>query len=77
MVSASTDKTAKLWSEAGDFLTTLTGHTEAVTSVAALLTPYGLRIVTGSDDSTARLWVIGGECCATLSYDHKAICRRL
>ena len=67
VVTASSDKTAKLWSETGEHIVTFVGHSDVVTSAAALQTQDGLRVVTGSDDNDARLWNGGGECIATLS----------
>ena len=57
LVTASDDKTARLWeTESGKLLATLQGHEGAVYS--AQFSPDGKRIVTGSDDKTARLWTI-------------------
>jgi len=55
VVTASTDKTARLWDVAtGRELRVLTGHTESVMSAA--FSPYGLSVVTASLDGTAILW---------------------
>ena len=55
LVSASEDKTVKVWSAAsGKQLANLTGHTGVVTSVA--LSTDGLRLVSGSADKSVRLW---------------------
>ncbi|KAJ1457058.1 WD40-repeat-containing domain protein [Pelagophyceae sp. CCMP2097] len=55
VVTASNDKTAKLWdAETGAVLLTLEGHASCVRSCA--FSPDGKRIVTASHDKTARLW---------------------
>ena len=55
IVTASADRTAKVWDAAGATeLLTLSGHTAPVRSVAFF--PDGQRIVTGSWDQTARVW---------------------
>jgi hypothetical protein len=55
IVTASADKTARLWdAETGALVATLEGHTIYVRSCA--FSPDGKRIVTGSYDKTARLW---------------------
>jgi len=66
VVTASLDKTAKLWdSNKGKPLATLVGHKEAVHS--ARFSPDGFRIVTSSSDGTAKIWDgVRGELLATL-----------
>jgi hypothetical protein len=55
VVTASGDKTARLWDVAsGKELTVLRGHNSYVTS--AHFSPDGSHVVTASDDKTARLW---------------------
>jgi WD40 repeat protein/TPR repeat protein len=55
IVTASLDKTARLWDAAsGRQIHLLSGHTEGVFSAA--FSPDGRRIVTASWDKTARLW---------------------
>jgi WD40 repeat protein len=55
VVTASTDKTARLWDdETGAAIARLRGHEELVWSAA--FSPDGKRVVTASDDKTARLW---------------------
>ena len=55
IVTASGDKTARLWDAAsGTEIAVLSGHEGAVFSAA--FSPDGARIVTASDDNTARIW---------------------
>ena len=65
VVTASDDKTAKLWdSETGECLHTFEGHTKWVNS--AVFSPDGSVIVTASSDNTAKMWnVRTGECVQT------------
>ena len=67
VVTASRDKTARLWdAKTGAALATLSGHTDVVNS--AVFSSDGSRVVTGSHDSTARLWdATTGAALATLS----------
>ena len=54
MVTASADKTARLWnSSTGQLLAVLSGHTSSVSS--ARFSSDGQWIVTASDDRTARV----------------------
>lgn len=54
LVSASQDKTAKLWTVQGACTATFRGHTDGVTH--AFFTPDGARVVTGSKDGTVAVW---------------------
>jgi eukaryotic-like serine/threonine-protein kinase len=55
IVSASADKTARVWdAETGAQLGVLSGHEDRV--FAAAWSPDGSRIATGSHDKTARIW---------------------
>lgn len=57
VLTASYDKTAKVWSTtSGEVVTVLTGH-EGVVLVAAF-SPDGSRVVTASNDRTARVWEV-------------------
>ena len=61
IVSASYDKTLKVWSLAsGECLQTLSGHSDWVYAVAVLDAD---RIVSGSRDKTLKVWSLAsGEC---------------
>src|SRR5271166_434172 len=55
IVTASTDKTARLWdTDSGNEIAVLRGHENWVRS--ASFSPDGARVVTASDDGTARVW---------------------
>ena len=66
VVTASEDKTARLWDAAsGKALVTLEGH--RMGSSSAAFSPDGTRVVTASDDQTARLWdAASGKALVTL-----------
>jgi WD40 repeat protein len=67
ILTASTDKTARLWDAAsGAPLRVLRGHTDKVLDAA--FSPDGQRILTTSDDKTGRLWdAASGESLRVLS----------
>lgn len=67
VVTASDDKTARLWDTAtGNSITTLRGHHDAEV-VSAVFSADGSRVLTASKDGTARLWdVATGLLLATL-----------
>ena len=55
VVTASDDKTARVWDAAtGKTITVLSGHSGRVWSAA--FSPDGARVVTASEDKTARVW---------------------
>jgi len=64
IVSASDDKTAKLWSRDGKLLHTLKGHTSGIWSIA--FSPDNKTIATGSSDGTIKLWQRDGTEITTL-----------
>ena len=58
MVTASWDKTTRVWDAAtGNPVTGPLAHEAAVRSAA--FSPSGTRVVTASDDKTARVWDVG------------------
>ena len=66
VVTASRDKTARVWDAAsGQPVATLRGHTDMVNSAA--FSPDGQRVVTASEDKTARVWdAASGQLLASL-----------
>ena len=73
IVTASDDKTARIWDAAtGDEIKVLRGHENSVLS--AVFSPDGTRIVTASWDRTARVWDVatGNEIKA---LQHKSVVR--
>ena len=68
LVSASSDKTARLWSlgaDGGNQTATLSGHSQGVLSVA--YSPNGQMLATSSADKTVKLWLPNGSLVRTLS----------
>lgn len=60
IVTASDDKTAKIWdAKSGQLRFTLSGHTDAVNSAA--FSPDGKSVVTASNDGTARVYRVDLE----------------
>ncbi|NEP27000.1 TIR domain-containing protein, partial [Moorena sp. SIO3I6] len=64
ILTASKDRTAKLWDLKGEQITTLAGHSARVNS--AVFSPDGNTIVTTSQDKTAKLWDKEGKLINTL-----------
>ncbi len=65
IVSASGDRTIRIWDISGAELMVLTGHENYVSSVA--ITPDGQKIISGSGDKTIRVWdIISGKQLAVL-----------
>ena len=54
LVSASWDKTLRIWRPDGTLLKTLSGHTAAVFGVS--WSPDGKLIASASEDTTIKLW---------------------
>jgi WD40 repeat protein len=62
MVSASTDRTLKIWDlGVGHSLATLDGHTDRVTSCT--VTPNGQHVISTSDDRTLKVWDLATARC--------------
>ena len=59
IVTASSDKTARIWDVNGNLITELKGHTGTVYSTN--FSPDGSKIVTASDDKTSRVWDVNGN----------------
>jgi len=64
-VTASDDKTAKIWNLSGKCVRAL-GHTGRVNSAA--FSANGQLVLTASDDKTAKIWNLFGECVKTLCH---------
>jgi WD40 repeat protein len=74
VVTASSDKTARVWDLTGTtpVATVLAGHTGVVQS--AVFSSDGKRVVTASSDQTARLWDLSGPTPeATLLVGHAGV----
>lgn len=69
VVSASSDRTLRIWDAAnGALVRMLTGHTAYVSGCA--IAPDGAHVASTGGDSTIRVWRVGdGECVATLHVD--------
>ncbi len=65
IVTASEDKTARVWDVQGKLLATISGHAGGVNSVN--FSPDGSKIVTASEDKTARVWDVQGKLLRTMS----------
>jgi WD40 repeat protein len=65
IVTASEDKTARVWDVQGKLLATISGHEGGVNSVN--FSPDGSKIVTASEDKTARVWDVQGKLLRTMS----------
>ena len=74
VVTASEDKTARLWDVAtGQALQVLSGHQDSVWHAA--FSPDGKLVVTASEDKTARLWdVATGQALQVLSGHQDSVC---
>ncbi|MGF2036086.1 MAG: tetratricopeptide repeat protein [Nostoc sp. CmiVER01] len=59
IATASSDKTARLWTLNGQLLQEFKGHQGTVWGVS--FSPDGKTIATASDDNTARLWTLNGQ----------------
>jgi WD40 repeat protein len=63
-LSASDDKTVKMWDQAGVCIRTYKGHADAVRAVVAC--PSEVSLCTGSWDKTVKLWeTTSAQCCRT------------
>lgn len=64
LLTASVDRTARIWDASGSCRAVLSGHQDAI--LEAVWSPDGQRILTISSDKTARLWSRSGEPLALL-----------
>jgi len=71
IVTASEDKTARVWDLSGKQLAALTGHQDRV--INASFSPDGQRIVTASWDKTARVWDLSGKQLAELKGHQSSV----
>jgi WD40 repeat protein len=69
IVSASEDKTVKVWDLEGNLLKTLQGHQDAVRTAIA----NGQQIISGSEDRSLKIWDLAGNLLATLEQHHSVI----
>jgi WD40 repeat protein len=70
IVTASWDKTARLWEVvSGCLVATLSGHEDAVTS--ASFSSDAMRIITASVDKTARIWDVAASHCVGTLFGHQ------
>ncbi|WP_299463142.1 WD40 repeat domain-containing protein [uncultured Microscilla sp.] len=65
LVTASSDKTAKVWSVTGRLIATLRGHKDFIRT--AVFSKNNQYIVTASGDNTAKIWSTRGQLLHTLS----------
>lgn len=71
LVSASVDRTARIWEPDGRERAVLRGHQDALLGVA--WSPDGAQVLTLSSDKTARLWSRDGGLLAVLQGHHGAV----
>jgi|GEM_PF-4794337 len=71
LLSASSDKTARLWDLSKQSYTTFTGHSGAINT--ACFSPDGLQVLTGSSDRTIKLWDLKGNELQTFEEDLQAV----
>lgn len=70
IVSASKDKTIKLWTRNGRLIKTLTGHKGWVTGVT--FSPDGSMLASSSDDGTIKIWNRDGRLLRTFEGAHNS-----
>jgi WD40 repeat protein len=66
IVTASNDKTARIWNFSGKLIAELKGHLDGV--FIANFSPDGKYIITASNDKTARIWDFSGKQLAILKH---------
>lgn len=72
ILSASVDRTARLWTMDGQLVAVLLGHQDAI--LAAQFCPDGERCLTVSSDKSARIWMTDGTPVAELRARQGVIC---
>lgn len=76
IITASSDHTAKVWSDKAQYLYTLKGHTAGVNTAvfSPKHNPDNGYILTASNDRTAKIWSFkGGDCITTLTGHSNAV----
>jgi WD40 repeat protein len=78
IVTASEDRTARIWDAAtGKEITVLRGHERERSVTSAAFSPDGARIVTASMDGTARIWHVHYAMMSINNLVSEACLRRL
>ncbi|MEL6552487.1 MAG: AAA-like domain-containing protein [Cyanobacteria bacterium J06621_11] len=71
LVSASSDRTLKLWNQEGTLLQTFTGHSAPVLAVA--FSPNGQVVASAGEDLSIKLWNLEGKLLKTLEGHSGAV----
>jgi len=75
-ITGSYDRTCKIWdTNLGDELHTLSGHKNAVYTIA-FNNPFGDKVATGSFDKTTKIWNTddGTECHTLYGHEKEIVC---
>ena len=71
LITASWDKTAKIWTRDGELVASLEDHQATVSS--AEFSPDNNYVVTASDDKTVKVWTLNGKLFATLKGHEQTV----